>query len=102
MLKRKILKLVAWFKESTPTTQGLIILGVLLVVGIIQNSHGLNAHDLIGKVSFTQHASVQGLEQFNRLLDDQLDLFILIDHLADIETINNNFICFFCKNLLFF
>ena len=35
MLKRKILKLVAWFKESTPTTQGLIILGVLLVVGII-------------------------------------------------------------------
>ncbi len=35
MLKRKILKLVAWFKESTPTTQGLIILGVLLVAGII-------------------------------------------------------------------
>ena len=35
MFRRKFLKLVACFKESTPTTQGLIILCVLLVIGII-------------------------------------------------------------------
>ncbi len=35
MLKRKILKYVVDFKNLTPTVQGLILLGILLIIGII-------------------------------------------------------------------
>lgn len=35
MIKRKVLKLVAGFKNLPPITQGLIILGVVLIIGII-------------------------------------------------------------------
>lgn len=35
MFKRKILKFVVAFKSLTPTSQGLILLGILLIIGII-------------------------------------------------------------------
>ena len=35
MVKRKILKLIADFKNMTPTAQGLVILCIILIIGIL-------------------------------------------------------------------
>ena len=64
----------------------------LLHVGVVQHRHRAHARDLLREVRLAEHARVQRLEELHGLVDLQLHLLVLVDHVADVVAVDHDLV----------